>query len=366
MTSAGDDARAYARLRYRLLLLDLVVWFAFLLAVSGSGLARALADWWSSRVGSRPLVLLGSLAILGTLCYALTFPLRMYAGFYLEHRFGLGRGTIRQWVGREAKRAAMSAVLGAVFMEGLYGLFWYAPAHWPLWATLGWVGVSVGLTRALPTVILPLFYQTAPLENGALKERLLTLCRRVGLPVLDAFRIELGVETRKANAALVGLGRSRRILLSDTLLSAFPADEIEGVLTHELAHHRFRHLPKALILSAVGTWVALALTDFFWDAWAQPLRLAGLGDVAGWPLLIAWLTLLSLAGLPIQNAISRAFEWQSDRFAVAMTGGASFAGALRRLADLNLADPSPPRWIVWWFFDHPPIAQRIHAAEAAQ
>ncbi len=361
-----SDARQYAKIRYRLLLVDLLLGGVVLALFQWSGASHALAGWWSQQLASEPLVILGYLAVFGFVSYMATLPLHWYGSFVVEHRFGLSRMTVVQWIMREAKQLAVGATIGAVLFEGLYALLRHQPATWPLWATVGWVGLSVVMARIFPTILLPIFYKTTPLQEGELTQRLLALCERVGLPALGVFRFDLGTETRKANAALAGLGRTRRVLLSDTLISEFTPEEIEGVLAHELAHHRFRHITKMLVLSAAASWLAFLLTDAAASYWVAWLGLRGLWDIAGFPMLMLWLSLLGLLGLPLQNALSRAFEWQADRFAVRVSRlPQAFAAALRRLAELNLADPQPPRWVVWLFYDHPPIAERIRAADSA-
>lgn len=364
MPETDASARTYARIRYRLLLMDLAVSWLLLALWFVSGASHRLAAWWSARTLNTWLMLSGYLAVFGAVSYVVSWPLHFYGSFRLEHRFGLSRMTLGAWWIREAKQIAVSAVLGLVTIGTLYALLRGAPAHWPLWATLGWVGFSIVLARIFPTVLLPIFYQTRPLENEELVKRLLDLCRRVGVPALGVFRFDLGAETRKANAALAGLGGTRRVLLSDTLVSEFTPEEIEGVLAHELAHHRYRHIAKGLALSAAGSWLAFTMTDVLGRRALQSLGLHSLGDIAGFPILALWLSLLGFASLPIQHGISRHFEWQADRFASATTSlPRAFADALRRLASLNLADPAPPRWIVWLFYDHPPITERIRAAE---
>jgi len=359
----GDAARRYAETRYRLLLLELAVSGCFLIAAQSSGDSQALAHWWSLRAAAAPLKILGYLAVFGIAYYLVMLPTHFYGSFLVEHRFQLSHLTLGGWLIRELKHLAVSAGLGVMLLESLYALLRHAPAQWPLLATIGWVGFSVVLARVFPTVLLPLFYRTVPLQDDALANRLLALCRRAGLNALGVFRFDLGAETRKANAALAGLGRTRRILLSDTLLKEFSPDEIEGVLAHELGHHRYRHITKLLALSAIGSWVAFSLTDAASGWWVGRLGLKGLSDIAGFPILSLWLSALGLLSLPLQNGLSRHFEWQSDRFAVAMSQPAAFADALRRLAQLNLADPKPPRWVVWWWYDHPPITERIQAAQ---
>ena len=364
IAAASSEARQYARIRYRLLLIDLALGFAFLVAFQSSGVSNALVRWWSKRLMSEPIMILGYLAVFGAAYYLVMLPLHFYSSFRLEHRFGLSRLTVAGWLKREAKQLAVSGVLGVLLIEGLYALLRHVPHSWPLWATVGWVMVSVVLARIFPTVLLPIFYKTSPLQDHELATRLLDLCRRVNLPALGVFRFDLGAETRKANAALAGLGKTRRVLVSDTLIAKFTPDEIEGVLAHELAHHRYRHITKLLVISAVGSWIAFLLTQTIGQGWVVVLGLRDMADIAGFPLLALWLSFLGLMGLPLQNRLSRHFEWQADHFAVETTKRPkAFADALRRLASLNLADPNPPDWVVWLFYDHPPITQRIQAAE---
>ncbi|MBI3323896.1 MAG: M48 family metallopeptidase [Candidatus Omnitrophica bacterium] len=362
----SGDARRYARLRYRLVVIDLAWSLAFLLVMQASRASGLLARWWAAHVSSRPAILLGYLVVFGAASYLWSLPGHVYGSFVLEHRFGLSRMSPGQWLVREAKRVALGAVFGAALIEGWYALLQASPRWWPVYATIGWVGVSIGLARIFPTWLLPMFYKSAPLEDQALVHRLLALCDRAKLAALGVFRIGLGTETRKANAALAGLGKSRRVLLSDTLLEQFSPDEIETVLAHELGHQRYHHIRRSLALASVG-----ALLGFFclqWSAgmWLPLIGVESLADVAAFPSLMIGLSLLGLLSLPLQSGISRRFEWQADHFAVELTRQpGAFASALRKLGQLNLADPNPPKWVEWIFYDHPPIAKRIQAAEQA-
>ena len=363
--ASSSEARRYAKIRYRLMLLELIAWPGFLLAYQLSGFSTSVAARASAATPAPLLQLLGYLAVFGAASYLVFLPLHVYAGFFLEHRFGLSRLRGSGWCLREAKGVALSAGFGLLMMEGLYALLRDAPQAWTALAALGWVGVSVVVARIFPTWVLPIFYKTSSLSDEALASRLLALCERARLRVLGVFRVDLGVETRKANAALAGVGRTRRVLVSDTLLGQFTPEEIETVLAHELGHQRHQHISKMLLLSGLGSWVAFTVVDRCAGWWTGRLGVAGLADPAGFPMLMLSLFLIGLVGLPLQNALSRRFEWQADRFAVALTGRpAAFAGALRKLGELNLADPAPPRWIEWLFYDHPAIPRRIRAAEA--
>jgi len=324
------------------------------------------AQWTEALTPYEPGRLLAYVAVFSVCYYVVFFPLHLYADLFLERRFGLSKLRLGGWAVREAKRVVLSAGFGLLLIEGLYAVLRSMPAVWPLVATAGWVIVSIVLVRIFPTVLLPLFYKTIPLQDDELVQRLTDLCRCVGLSVVGVFRVNLGVETRKANAALAGLGRTRRVLLSDTLLEHFAPEEIETVLAHELGHQRYRHITQMLVISAIGTWLAFSVVALTSAWWVQRWGLRGLDDLAGFPMLMLSLSVIGLVGLPLQNALSRHFEWQADRFAVSTTTRAqAFASALKKLGQLNLADPNPPRWIAWLFYDHPPITQRIHAAEVA-
>jgi STE24 endopeptidase len=340
--------------------------WVFLVVLHASGGSRAMAGWWSSRVRPEPLALLGYLTTAGLAMLLILLPLEVYGSWWLERRFGLSRLTFWRWCLRELKQLILAAALSAAMLEALYALLRHAPSQWPWMAAIGWGGLTVVLARIFPTMILPIFYRTVPLQDEGLARRLLDLCRRHGLSALGVFRLDLGVETRKANAALAGWGKTRRVLLSDTLLDQFTSEEVEGVLAHEVAHHRYRHLATLVAVGGLSAWLAFALTDAAGRRWAAPASLSGLSDPAGFPLLMLWFSALGLVGGLLQNGLSRTLEWQADRFAVRATGNpAAFAAALRRLAELNLADPHPPRWVVWWLYDHPPITERIQAAESA-
>ena len=364
LTSAR--ATRYATIRRRLMLVELAGWMAFLWACQMSGRSSAVAAWTVGVTSNDWLRLPLYLAVFGACSYILFLPLHVYSSFLLEHRFGLSRLSVRGWIVREIKQVGLSGAFSLLIFEVLYALLRRCPITWPAFATIGWIGVSVVIARIFPTVLLPIFYKSAPLADDALAQRLMELCRRAKLSVLGIFRVGLGVETRKANAALAGFGGTRRVLLSDTLLERFSADEIETVLDHELGHQVHHHIGKLLILSAAGSWLLFSLIHWSSGWWVPRLGLQGLADIAGFPMLMLALSVIGVISLPLQNGISRYFEWQADRFAVTVSGRAgAFASALRKLGELNLADPNPPRWVEWMFYDHPPIGKRVRAAESA-
>jgi STE24 endopeptidase len=296
----------------------------------------------------------------------LTLPLGFWSGFVLEHRYGLSNQTLGRWVWRRVKSYLVGGPIGLVLLLGLYVLLWYGGAWWWVWATAGWLALTLVLGQVLPTVILPLFYKVTPLDDAPLLERLKRLTEGTGLKVQGVYRLGLSAETKKANAALAGLGRTRRVLLGDTLLSEFTPEEIEVIFAHEVGHHVHRHLPKMIAagvaLAAVGFW----LVDRVLHGSAQALGYAGFDDPAALPLVLLVLTLLGLVLAPAQNAVSRFFERQCDRYALNKTGLVqAYRSAFVKLARLNKADPDPHPLVVWLFDDHPPIRQRLAMADQA-
>jgi len=224
---------------------------------------------------------------------------------------------------------------------------------------------AVVLTELAPVLLLPLFYKLTPLRNETLRARLVGLATRAGSDVLGVYEWHLGDRTRRANAALVGLGRNRRILVSDTLLAEYSDDEIEAVLAHELGHHVHRDLWAAVAYEAALIFAGFYAADRALAWFGPAMGLDGPADVAGLPLLLVASGLVSLVFVPVANALSRSHERRADRFALALTGRpAAFVSAMRRLSAQNLAEEAPSRLVRILFHSHPPIRERIAAAAA--
>jgi STE24 endopeptidase len=321
-----------------------------------------LLDAW---VGPSPwLRLIAVAALCGVALEGLTLPLDFYSSYVLEHRYGLSTQTLRAWVWRQLKGYLVAGALGLPLLLGLYALLWLAGPWWWLWATAGWLAVTLLLGQLLPVVILPLFYTVKRLEDPALADRLGRLAEGTGLTVEGVYRLHLSEETRKANAALAGLGRTRRVLLGDTLLEQFTPEEIDVIFAHEVGHHVHRHLMKMIAWSVVSAVVGFWLADVLLRAAARGLGYAAFNDPAALPLLLLVLGLFGLLLAPAQNALSRFFERQCDRYALRRTGTpGAYRSAFVKLARLNKSDPDPHPLVAWLFYDHPPIRQRLARAD---
>jgi STE24 endopeptidase len=306
------------------------------------------------------LRLLAMAAILGVGSEIITFPIAYWSGFVLEHRYQLSTQTFRAWLWKRVKGYIVGGILGSLLLLGLYGVLWTTGSLWWLWATAGWLLVSLVLGRLMPVLILPLFYKVTRLDDAGLLERLRHLADGTGLTVEGVYRLHLSQETRKANAALAGLGKTRRVLLGDTLLEQFTPAEIDVVFAHEIGHHVYRHLPKMI---AVSVFLALAgfwLVDVALTSLAVPLGYAGMDDPIALPLVLFVLSVFGLVLSPAENALSRFFEVQCDRYALLRTGNReAYRAAFIKLARLNKSDPDPHPLAAWLFYDHPPIRQRL-------
>jgi STE24 endopeptidase len=294
-----------------------------------------------------------------------SLPLSFYSGFVLEKRYDLSNETFGGWLRDQAKSFGIGLVLAGGAAGLIYWCIRQSPEHWWVSAGLLFTLLVVGLTNLAPVVLLPLFYSVTPLNRDALRTRLLGLAEKAGARVLGAYEWGLGGKTKKANAALAGLGGTRRILVSDTMLAEYSDDEIEVVLAHEIAHHVHGDIWKGIAFESVLIVAGFYLASRVLLALAGVTRLHGVDDVAGLPLLLLAAGAVLVVMVPAAHAMSRAFERRADRFALDLTGNpAAFVSAMRRLGAQNLAEEDPSRIVQWLFYSHPPMRERIAAAQA--
>jgi STE24 endopeptidase len=292
----------------------------------------------------------------------ISLPLSFYSGYVVEHRFGLSNQTVRRWARNWLLSNALALGLGAALFMGLYFIMWNTGPYWWLIAAGAFFVVSVLLGQLAPVLIVPLFYKVEPIDNEALVDRLKRLADGTGLTIEGVYRLGLSADTSKANAALAGLGRTRRVLMGDTLLDKFGPDEIEVIFAHEIGHHVHRHIPKmiatGLIISLAGFW----LLDRVLVWWAG-ISTAADAPTSSLPLVMFTMGAFMMLLSPLQNAISRHYERQCDRYALARTGNhAAYRSAFTKLARLNKADPEPNPVEVFLLHSHPPIRERLALA----
>src|SRR5215831_787119 len=360
------DTAHYHRLQLVLTLLGLGLSAAYLLALVLSGAGQVLAGW-AARVSSARVVQIALIALaLGAGHTALTLAPKLIRGFWLPRRFGLLHQPLGGWLADQLKAALIGGALGLAAIEIVYALLAVTPFWWLIAAAV-FIAAEIVMIAVLPIWIVPLFYRLTPLADGGLRDRLLALARRAGVAAIGVFVADQSRKSRTANAAVVGLGRTRRIILFDTLLAEFSPDEIESVLAHELGHHAHGDMRRGLLLNGALTLVTAWLAGLGLGLGITVLGLSGPGDPAGLP----WLALVALAigliQLPLTNGFSRWIERQADDFALATTGNAAaFVGAMERLAGLNLAERKPSRLKEILLYSHPALDRRIARAESVR
>lgn len=365
-----DKSARYHRLKRRASLCSLLLTAALMawLAFGGASLAlRSRAAAWAGDAASSPATIALYVVLLALLQEAVSLPIAFYRSFVLERRYDLSHEPARTWFLDHVKAVVLGLVIGVAGAEIVYLTIRAWPDGWWIASSIALMAAVLLLTRITPTVLLPMFYRFTPLDREALGARLMDLSKRAGVRVLGVYEWGLGAKTRRANAALVGSGATRRILLSDTLLAEYSDDEIEVILAHELAHHVHHDIPKALALEFVlliaGLGASAAALARTWHG----IGLESPADVAGLPLLLLAVGGATLVATPLVNALSRLNERRADRYALKLTGLTdAFVTAMRRLGTQNLAEQRPSRMVLWLFHTHPPIEERIQAAKTVQ
>lgn len=359
------QAKQYARIRRRLWLADTVLSAIFLLAWILFGWSIALREWIASFAADDWLLVAIFVIVFGGIFSFVTLPLGYYSGFVLPHRFGQSNQSLKDWIVDRLKGLAIGAPLGLLLLELLYLALRATGGLWWLWAAGGMLVFSVLLSNLAPILIMPLFNKYVPLgeEHKDLEDRLLALAERANTRVKGVFKFDMSRRTKSANAALTGIGNTRRIVLGDTLINEFNADEIETVLAHELGHHVNRDIPLFIAFGTVGTTLGLYLASVALNWAVGYFGFSGPADIAAFPALALILSVYGLITQPLDNAISRWRERKADEYALQATGkNEAFASAFTRLANQNLGEVDPEKWVVFMFHSHPPLGERIENA----
>jgi STE24 endopeptidase len=364
-TGDTSQARRYNRISRGLGVADAALGLALMAVLVLTGLSGDLRGV-SFRLGAENyafslLIYVFFLSVLGKVL-GLAFD---YYSFRLEHEYHLSNQRFRGWAWDQFKGFLVGLVIAVLLSQLLY----FAIRQWPQsWWIVSWaffMVLFVLFVQIAPVVLFPIFYHFKPLDNDRLRDRLTLLSQRAGTRVRGVYEWMLSEKSKKANAALTGLGNTRRIILADTLLANYTDDEIEAVLAHELGHHVHKHIVKSIVVQALisfcGFWLLKLVVRF---SYQQKTWFSSQYDFANLPLIVLVTTVLSLLLMPLLNAYSRRNERQADRYAWRNIASVQpFITAMNKLADQNLAERNPPRWIVLLFHSHPPVGSRIAAAE---
>ncbi len=365
-----DVARghAYMQGRYWFVAAGIAFRLALLLLLVLTPSSAALRNAAVRLSPTRPAIAVALyIAFLVLLFELLMLPLSYYVGFVREHAFGLSTQTPGGWLLDRLKAALLDLALAAPLGSLLVLLWRRCPTRWvlPTWILAGVAAVL--LVALAPVVIDPLFTKLTPLQDPALRARVLALAQRAGIHVDQVYVSDASRRTRKGNAYFTGLGASKRIVIYDTLLAGSDPEAVELVLAHEMGHWKHAHIWKGLALTILGMGIGLwcCARVLAWAVKRPAFHIAGPADVAGLPLFLLTLFILSLLSLPIQTGVSRYFERQADWTALELTRNPqAFIRSEVDLARSNLADLNPPRVLVWLLYTHPPVAERIRMAES--
>jgi STE24 endopeptidase len=358
------DGKKYNRTKILVSFFGSLLFFALAIVVLATGFSNTLSNLARSWFSNDYLALLAFVAIFGVIESAFGFPISFYSGYYLEHKYQLSNQTLARWVWEGVK----GMLIGIVISVPIILLFFYFLRNF---GSLWWLPVSAALfffsvilARLAPIVIMPLFYKFKPLEDGTLKERIINLCRDAGMAVGGVFTFNMSKNTKKANAGFTGIGKSKRIILGDTLMERFTEDEIETVFAHELGHYKHGHIWKGVVAGAVSIFLGLFITTQLYKSSLHIFGFHRIDDIAALPLLTLWLALFGFITTPLTNIISRRYEHQADKYALEKTrNAASFISTMKKLAGMNLADVRPNPIIEFLFYSHPSIEKRIGMSE---
>jgi STE24 endopeptidase len=360
-----ERARRYHRPGY----LARVAGIALGLLVLGSLSFGALGDWLFGLVDGLPwwgeaIAFSALVALVGSL---VATPIAFWRGYLHERRWGFSTQTLGGWVSDRAKGVAIGMALTVIPMFGLIASVHLFPSWWPLVAALGGAAIVFVVTFLAPVLLEPVFNRFAPLSDDALAEDLRQLADRAGVPVRDVLVADASRRTTKHNAYVSGIGKTRRVVLWDTLLDRGAPGEVRLVVAHELGHRRFRHV-------AIGTAIAMGGTALFvlglwvlfqWDQLLAAIGADGPGDPRVIPFVLFAGSVAELALRPFALALSRRWERDADRFSLELTGDPeAYEATHRNLALSNLGDLDPPKAAYLFFFSHPTAPERLAAGRS--
>ena len=361
-----DRGKSYRRIGYVTFFIGFAATVILLLLFIYTGAARRLDEFVSLRIKLYPLRVLLYFLVLFLVYMAVFFPLSFYRSHIVEHQYGFSKRTFGMWIGDWAKSGAISIVLGGVLVVGLYSLIKIFPRTWWVFATGGF-GVYLAVSILLwPVVIDPIFNKFTPMEKGELRDQVVSLAAKAEIEVGEVLVMDASRRTAHTNAYFTGWGRTKRIVLYDTLLQGHTKPEVLAVVAHEIGHWKYNHIYKGFFMAIVSALLALLVVKYAggWSAGRMPLGAKSLVSPSTLPLVFLILYLCGIVTMPIGNAISRSFERQADRTALELTGdGKTFVDMQVKLAGRNASDVTPSPFFYVLFYTHPSTMERIAAAE---
>ncbi|MGD1006121.1 MAG: M48 family metallopeptidase [Ignavibacteriaceae bacterium] len=356
------NAKKYNNIKLAIAIAKGITSFILILLFVASGLSLTLQHYLEGFISNSYLLFIAFIIVTGAAAGIIFFPVNYYTEFYLEHKYNLSNQTFLKWIWENTKTLLVSGAISIpvllIFFYSLnkFNLLWWLP-----FAIILFV-ISVILARIVPVFILPIFYKIVPVENVDLINRIRALAGGAGIKVENVYKFNLSKNTKKANAAFTGIGKSKRILLGDTLLESYSADEIETVIAHELGHYKRKHIIKNILIGTASSFLTLFLIAYLYNLSLSWFGFTTVVQIAAIPLLSLWAMIISLILNPLSNMLSRKFEYEADEYAIHSTNKReAFIATLEKLTDQNLGDREPHPLVEWFFYSHPSIKNRVAA-----
>ncbi|MEE9390386.1 MAG: M48 family metallopeptidase [Candidatus Aminicenantaceae bacterium] len=358
-----QQARRYEKEKRLLGLATMVLSLIVLLGFYYSGLSSWLANL--NIGGSIIFVFLIYVVSFLILLALLGLPLNFYSGYIHEHKWNFSNHTIKSWLWEQVKAFLVGLILMTLLLGLLFWIMALSPRSWWLIAGLAFAFVSVVLATIFPVVILPIFNKYTPIQNKELIDPLEKILSEGGLKSSGFFKEDMSRQTKKENAFLAGLGKTRRVVLGDNLMESMSIPEIESIIAHEVGHYKHRHIWKNLVIGTVQ-----GLVVFFILNWAMRILFSQFLSSTTWNLTLFPIFAILMGGIssflfgPLSNALSRYFERQADRYALkTIQDREAFMTAMAGLADRNLSNAYPEWWVKLLYYSHPPVGERLKMAE---
>jgi STE24 endopeptidase len=364
-TQIFQKAKRYSAIKYTFAIIDIIYLLILLFIFLGAGLSKSLESS-VSRILVPSLAIPAYILIASLMYYLLDFPFNLYRSFLVEHKFCLSTQKIGDWIKDQLKQSIISYIILLILIFAFYVILAHFPHSWWLVVSVFWIFFSLILARFTPVLIIPLFFKYKKLSDETLRSRILNLADKMQIKILDCFQIDFSKKTLKANAAFVGIGHTKRVILADTLKDKYSYDEIEVILAHEFAHYRLKHLLKLIFINSL---VVIFSFYLIFKTSTYALNLFGfvsLSEIAAMPIMLIYFTFFGIITQPIEAYLSRRLERNADKMALKTTGlKDAFISMMDKLAVQNLSDRSPHPIIKFFFFDHPPIDERIAFAKSS-
>ncbi len=302
---------------------------------------------------------------IGAFLFILELPFDYYHTFVIEQKHGFNRSDLGSWISDNVRMAALSGVILFILVGSLLWTISCFPNYWWFWGFIIVSGVQFVLVVLYPVPIAPLFNKFEPLADKDLADRVERLVEEVGMKTDGIFQMDAGKRSAHSNVYFTGVGKTKRIVLFDTLLSAHSRDEILGVLAHELGHFKLKHVPKSyafgLVVSFVGFYLSYLLLN--WQGLYSAFGVPSASRYVALFIITVFLQKCAFFFRPVIAGISRGFERQADRFAAQLVNPSVLIDALKKLALTNLSNLHPHAAYAWFYYSHPPITDRIEELE---